>query len=159
MIRRLPHRPALGAALVLLLAAAGAAHAQLRGPVVGVIDGDTIDVLVDGRAVRVRLAQIDAPERGQPFGTRAKQRLSALAFRQQAAVTEDGRDRWGRVIGTVTVDGRNLNKAMVAEGFAWAYRRYVTDPAYLDLENAAQQSGAGLWADPSPTPPWTWRRR
>lgn len=151
-------RPLAGLALALLLAA-GAAHAELRGPVVGVIDGDTIDVLADGKAVRVRLAQIDAPERRQPFGSRAKQHLSALAYRQQATVQEDGRDRYGRVIGTVIVDGQNLNRAMVAAGMAWAYRRYLTDPTVLELEHDARARRVGLWVDPAPVAPWSWRRR
>lgn len=141
-----------------LLALAGGAHAQLRGQVIGVIDGDTIELLADGRPVRIRLAQIDAPERRQPFGTRAKQHLSALAYRRSATVQETGRDRYGRTIGAVLIDGQNVNRAMVAAGMAWAYRRYLTDAHVLDLEHDARAARRGLWADPAPVPPWNWRR-
>lgn len=97
------------------------------GAVVGVIDGDTIDVLVENRPVCVRLAQIDAPERTQAFGTRSRQALSAMVFRQAVTVAEAGPDRYGRTLGTVFVAGVNVNAAMIDQGMAWAYRQYVTD--------------------------------
>ena len=85
--------------LAALLAFAGLAHADLVGPVVAIQDGDTIDVLVNRQPVRVRLAQIDAPERRQAFGTRSRQALAELVFRQSVRVAETGRDRYGRVLG------------------------------------------------------------
>ncbi len=85
--------------LAALLAFAGLAHADLVGPVVAIQDGDTIDVLVNRQPVRVRLAQIDAPEKRQAFGTRSRQALAELVFRQSVRVAETGRDRYGRVLG------------------------------------------------------------
>lgn len=158
MTHMLRRRRAPAALALALLALAGAAHAELRGQVIGVMDGDTIELLADGRPVRIRLAQIDAPERRQPFGTRAKQHLVALAYQRSATVQESGRDRYGRIIGTVLIDGQNVNRAMVAAGLAWAYRRYLTDAAVLDLEHDARAARRGLWVDPAPVPPWNWRR-
>ncbi|WP_306581239.1 thermonuclease family protein [Dokdonella sp.] len=131
---------------------------DLAGTVVGVVDGDTIDVLADGRSVRVRLAEIDAPERRQAFGTKARQALADLTFHRAVAVVDEGRDRYGRTIGTVTVDGRNINLALVAAGLAWAYTRYVVHPEYVTAQDAARAAKRGLWADPHPTPPWDFRR-
>lgn len=147
------------AVLALALAIAPAARADFTGQVVAVLDGDTIEVLVNRQAVRVRLVQIDAPEKGQPYGSRAKQALASLAFRQAATVTEAGRDRYGRVLGTVHVAGVNVNAAMVRQGMAWVYRRYATDPALYQAEDAARAARRGLWADPSPAQPWTYRRQ
>ena len=135
------------AAALALIFAASSAYADIAGRVVGVIDGDTLDVLVDKRPVRVRLAQIDAPEKRQAFGTRARQALSSLTFRQDVTVT-----------GTVYVGAVNVNNELVRQGMAWAYRRYVTDPAVIQIEAEARRERRGLWADPSPVPPWEFRR-
>lgn len=132
-------------------------HAEIAGKVVGVLDGDTIDVLVDQRPVRVRLAQIDAPEKKQPWGTRSRQALSTLVFAQQVTVREEGTDRYRRTIGTVFVDGRNVNRAMVGAGMAWAYRRYLHDKGLLDVEADARRAARGLWGDQIPVAPWDWR--
>lgn len=146
------------AAALALIFAANSAYADIAGRVVGIIDGDTLDVLVDKRPVRVRLAQIDAPEKRQAFGTRARQALSSLTFRQDVTVTEAGPDRYGRTVGTVYVGAVNVNNELVRQGMAWAYRRYVTDPAVIQIEAEARREKRGLWADPSPVPPWEFRR-
>lgn len=136
----------------------GIAHADLSGEVVAVQDGDTLDVLVELRPVRVRLAQIDAPEKKQAFGTKSRQALAAMVFRKQVVVVTDGRDRYGRVIGTVFVNGVDVNAKMVSEGMAWAYSRYVKDKALYALESEARVARRGLWFDPAPVAPWEWRR-
>lgn len=132
--------------------------ADFSGRVVAIIDGDTLDVLVDNRPVRVRLAQIDAPERSQAFGTRSRQALAALAFNQDVTVVDAGSDRYGRQLGTVFVAGANVNAEMVNQGMAWAYRQYVTDRSLFDLEGRARAARRGLWADPAPIEPWLYRR-
>lgn len=145
--------------VVALWVCAGLAHAGMAGPVVAVLDGDTVDVLVDRKPVRVRLAEIDAPEKGQPFGTRSRQALASAVFRQQVTVRVSGNDRYGRTIGTLFLDGVNINHWMVAEGWAWAYRPYVVDRRLFEIEAAAKAAGLGLWSEPEPVPPWEWRRR
>ena len=120
--------------------------------------GDTIDVLVENRPVRVRLAQIDAPERKQAFGTRSRQALSAMVFRQAVTVAEAGPDRYGRTLGTVFAAGVNVNAAMIDLGMAWAYRQYVTDRSLIQLEAQARAARRGLWVDPAPVEPWLFRR-
>lgn len=141
-----------------LLAVSSAVWADLSGPVVAILDGDTIDVLVDSRPVRIRLAQIDAPEKKQAFGTRSRQALSAMVFRQVVTVAEAGPDRYGRTLGTVFAAGVNVNAAMVDQGMAWAYRQYVTDRSLIQLEAQARAARRGLWVDPAPVEPWLFRR-
>jgi micrococcal nuclease len=139
--------------------ATSAGGEEFRGKVVGVADGDTITVLRDREPVRVRLNGIDAPEAGQPFGNRAKQFASSLAFGNVVTVRVKDRDRFGRVVADVILpDGRNLNQELVRTGFAWWLRRYApNDSTLAELEAEARAAKRGLWADPKPVPPWEWR--
>ncbi len=145
------------AAYAALACAAAAARADFSGEVVRILDGDTLEVLVNKIPVRVRLAEIDAPEKAQPFGTRARQALAAITFRRDVQVIEAGKDRYGRTIGTVVVNGTSANRTMVASGMAWAYRAYLIDKSLLSVEEEARAAKRGLWADAEPVPPWEWR--
>lgn len=140
------------------LAFSSAAWADFTGPVAAVVDGDTIDVLVMSHSVRIRFAQIDAPERSQAFGIRSRQALAAMVAGQVVTVAENDPDRYGRTLGTVFVGGVNVNAAMVHQGMAWAYRQYVTDGSLIQLEAEARAARRGLWADPAPVEPWLFRR-
>ncbi len=138
------------------------AHAEtLAGRVVGVHDGDTLTLLGDQkRQTKVRLAEIDTPESKQPYGSRSKQALSDLAFGKVVQVDVRDIDRYGRTVGRVSVNGTDVNAAMVAAGAAWVYRQYSSDPELLRLEAEAKAAGRGLWGLPEAqrTPPWEWRR-
>jgi endonuclease YncB( thermonuclease family) len=117
-----------------------------------------LSLLVDHQELKIRLADIDTPERKQPFGTRAKQALSDLAFGKQARVVEETTDRYGRIVGRVYVGDMDVNRQLVAQGFAWVFRRYSNDVELLELEAKAIQTELGLWIDFNPIPPWEWRR-
>jgi len=132
---------------------------QFTGKVIGIADGDTIEVLRDRKPVKVRLNGIDAPEKGQAFGTKAKQFVSSLVFDHVVTVVEFGTDRYGRTIADVVLsDGRVLNREAVRAGFAWWFRRYSTDASLGELEAEARAAKRGLWADVHPVPPWEWRQ-
>ncbi len=132
--------------------------ATFSAKVVAIKDGDTIDVLYGKSVVRVRLAHIDTPESGQPFGKAAKQRLSSLCYGKAVRVERAGRpDRYGRLISVVIADGTNVNKAMVRSGYAWHFIKYSKDASYTVLQEQARSERRGLWADPAPVPPWAWR--
>jgi len=128
------------------------------GRVIGVADGDTLTVLRAGGGEVVRLRGIDAPERGQPWGERAKQYASALVFGKVVAVEAAGRDRYGRLLAEVRLpDGRSLSQELVRAGYAWWFRRYSEDRRLARLEAEARTGRRGLWADLSPVPPWEYR--
>lgn len=131
----------------------------IRGRVVAVLDGDTLTVL-DGsrRQYRIRLHQIDAPEKSQDYGTRSKQSLAGLVFRREVAVEVVTTDRYHRIVGTVRCAGYDVNLEQVARGMAWVYRKYGQDPRYLDAEAAARRARVGLWAKSRPVPPWEFRK-
>lgn len=149
------------AALISLLLCLPVSASDFSGKVVGITDGDTITILMpDSQTYRVRLAEIDAPERGQPFGSRSTQILKSLIAGKHIAVRSQGRDRYGRVIGRLYFENTDINREMVRKGAAWVYRKYMTDQSLLKDELRAASTQQGLWALPSAEriPPWEWRQ-
>jgi endonuclease YncB( thermonuclease family) len=133
--------------------------------VVGVADGDTVTVLDASRQqYKIRLMGIDAPEKKQAFGNKSKQALSDLVFNKQVSVEFNKTDKYGRTIGKILVDGLDANLEQVKKGMAWHYKQYqkeqssVDRTAYAKAEELAKAEKLGLWFDPSPTPPWDFRR-
>jgi endonuclease YncB( thermonuclease family) len=145
--------------LSLLLASPGLAD-EFSGSVVGVLDGDTIEVVHAHQTERIRLSGIDCPEKGQAYGQRAKQATSARAFGKMVSLRTFGKDRYGRIIADVILpDGNNLNQLLVKEGMCWWFRKYAPENAVLEeLETVAREKRAGLWAEAQPIPPWEWRK-
>ena len=130
------------------------------GKVVRIADGDTLTLFTDGRQIKIRLAEIDTPEKGQPFGNQSKKALAGLVFSKQVKVTVVEVDRYGRTVGQIVTVGDNLdvNAALVSDGFAWVYRRYAKRLMLVELEEKARKEGRGLWAAAHPIAPWEWRR-
>jgi micrococcal nuclease len=146
---------------LLLLFASPALAADYPARVVGVSDGDTLTVLRDGKTqVKVRSHGIDAPETGQPFGSRAKQAASELAFGKQVTIREVDTDRYGRTVAEVTLpNGRSLGRELVERGMAWRYEAFApNDVILLRAQVCAKKVKLGLWADENPVPPWDWRK-
>jgi endonuclease YncB( thermonuclease family) len=146
--------------LILALTALPSFAQTIAGRVVGVSDGDTITVLGDGnQQSRVRLSQIDAPEKRQDFGQASKQSLSDLVYGKVVTVEVETIDRYGRKVGKVLFAGTDVNLEQVRRGMAWVYRQYAHDPAYYRAENDARSARRGLWSQPNPIPPWQYRHR
>lgn len=140
------------------LLAGPAAAAEFTGRVVGVTDGDTITVLHAHQSETVRLLGVDAPEKRQAYGDRARRFMAELAFDRTVTVRTDGRDRNGRLLGEVVLpDGRSLSQELVRAGYAWWFRRYSRDVRLARLEEEARQDRRGLWADATPQAPWEYR--
>jgi endonuclease YncB( thermonuclease family) len=158
----------------LALALSFSASADFTGSVVGVADGDTITVLDAARTRhKVRLAGIDAPERGQPGGFRSKESLARLVRERGVRVEGEKQDRYGRIVAKVWVAPPDCPKcgttldagfAQIAMGRAWWYRRHASEQSpedrgrYALAEQEAKATKAGLWRDPKPVPPWEWRK-
>lgn len=153
-------RPLFLVVAALILAQAAAAQRILEGRVVRVVDGDTIEVLSGGETVRVRLAGIDTPERGQPWTTQSKKALSERVFGKEVRVNEVAIDRYGRTVGEVYADNVCVGCELVRDGHAWVYRHFNDDPVLLELEAQARAAERGLWSLPESerVPPWEWRR-
>jgi micrococcal nuclease len=130
--------------------------------VIAIADGDTLTARCETPAglenIKVRLAEIDAPEKGQAFGSRSKQHLADLCFQKQASVTPRTKDRYQRTVATVECEGKDAGTEQVRAGMAWVFDRYVTDRSLYAVQDDARSAKRGLWADANPVPPWEWRR-
>ncbi|EAB5610765.1 micrococcal nuclease [Salmonella enterica subsp. enterica] len=151
--------------LLVILFSGSLCAAEIQGKVIRVLDGDTIEVktlpakiVVYEVPIRVRLINIDAPEKKQPFGRWSKNQLKALLAGQSVTVSYTQTDRYGRVLGrVVTGNGTEANRQQVLKGAAWVYDMYNTDNSLPALQRKAQTQKRGLWADNHPVPPWEWR--
>ena len=138
---------------------------ELQGRVVKVVDGDSITIL-DAHNVqhKIRLSGIDAPEKAQPYGEVSRRSLAEIVAGKDVVVETTKKDRYGRVVGKVLVDGQDANLLQIERGLAWFYREYQNEQspdglmAYEAAELSAKKLGTGLWNDSNPMPPWEWRR-
>jgi endonuclease YncB( thermonuclease family) len=137
----------------------------ISGRVVHVADGDTITVLDASKVQhKIRLAGIDAPEKAQAYGQRSRESLDELVAGRTVIVETTKKDRYGRFVGKVLVNGRDINIEQIRRGMAWFYRHYEKElpdsdrQSYDRAEVEAKDYRRGLWADRSPTPPWEFRQ-
>ena len=145
--------------LHLLLLFACSAHAEtFEARVIRVVDGDSLIVLLGRERIRVRLKEIDAPERKQPFGKQSQESLTALCANKLARIAWTEKDRNGRTLGRVWCAGIDANAEQVRRGMAWVFDRYVKDRSLYPVQGAARTARRGLWADAEPIPPWQWRQ-
>jgi endonuclease YncB( thermonuclease family) len=152
---------------LLLMAWAAAAHAAadtMSGVVIVVIDGDTVLFRPDhyhpsSRAfLKVRLADIDAPEKDQPHGDAATRALQDLVLKQRAELDVVAIDAYGRKVGRLNRGTVSVAAEMVRVGAAWATTRGQGETALEEMQREARGARRGLWQDAAPTPPWVWRR-
>jgi endonuclease YncB( thermonuclease family) len=137
----------------------------LTGRVVRITDGDTLVVLDANEAQhKIRLAGIDAPERGQAFGTKSKEHLSDSVAGKFVVVEYDKRDRYERILGKVLLSGEDMNLEQIKAGLAWHYKKYQNEQSttdrvkYSDAEREARMAKRGLWHDANPMHPWDYRK-
>jgi endonuclease YncB( thermonuclease family) len=130
------------------------------GVVRWVTDGDTLHVDVRGRSMEIRLAEVDAPEREQPYGWQAKLALIDLVRDRQVRVVPYDVDRYGRVVAHVYVDAKEAGAELVRQGAAWFYAEYANSESLYELEQVARAGRVGLWALPPAEriEPWQWRK-
>jgi endonuclease YncB( thermonuclease family) len=153
--------------LILFLFLSNFANAKtIEGLVVGVADGDTITVLDQQKnTYKIRLQGIDAPEKKQAFGEKSKQSLHDLVHSKQVRIEYDKEDKYGRIVGKVTVDDVDVCLQQLVLGMAWHYKKYqneqsVSDRAlYSETELKSQSLKLGLWSDDTPMPPWEFRKK
>ena len=133
-------------------------HSILKGRVVGIKDGDTIELLTsDKETHNIRLAHVDTPERGQAYGKRAKEFTSDFCYGQRATINITDKDRYQRLVGEVTVDGKELNLAIIEAGFGWHYKKYSKSKVHAAAETNARNKKRGLWSDKRAVAPWDYR--
>jgi micrococcal nuclease len=126
--------------------------------VIVVLDGDTVLVLRGAQKLRIRLANIDAPEKAQEGGMASRQSLIDMVLHRWVRVSSQAVDKYGRIVGTLTLEGESVNEEQVRRGMAWEYSNYHRNKTYIALQSEAQQARRGLWAQSDPMPPWHWRK-
>lgn len=134
---------------------------NIIGNIISITDGDTVKLLTkDSTLIKVRIANIDCPERKQPFSQRAKQFTSEAVFGKEVKLEYLKKDRYGRFIGHIIYkDSLNLGKELLRNGLAWHYRKYSKDSILQALEDNARKNKLGLWQDKNAIAPWEWRDR
>ena len=153
-------RLAVLAVLAALLLTISVQAATLDGRVAHVVDGDTLDVIVEEKRIRVRIFDIDAPEQKKPYGHRSRQSLFAICGGESAQIEGDKQDRNGRMLPHVRGDGTDAGAEQLRRGMAWVFGRYAPagSPLYA-IEQEARAARRGLWATIGPVLPLGWRDR
>ena len=153
-------------ALALLYISCGLGAATLQGKVVHVADGDTITVLdATNTQHKIRLQGIDAPEKAQAFGQKSKQSLHRLVHSKQVTIEFQKKDKYGRTVGKVVLNGLDVCLEQIKLGMAWHYKQYESEQpkeereTYAQSELAARSMAVGIWKDKNPTPPWEFRKQ
>ena len=141
--------------LFLIIATSFTTSAQL---VVQVYDGDTYKILDKGKFQIIRLANVDAPELGQYYGRVVKAAVSKLILARVVEVEAYGKDRFGRTVANITVEGKSLDSFLIAHGWAWHYTQYSHHKYLLIFEGIAREAKLGMWKCQHNIPPWIWRK-
>lgn len=132
--------------------------AAVAGKVVKVVDGDTLHVYNKKGTYKIRLSGIDAPERGQAYGKRAREHLQELVAGKQVIAIVESKDRYGRYVANVKCQSRDVCAEMLQAGYAWHYTQYSSNKYYAELQREAKRARRGLWMDKKPQAPWDYRK-
>ena len=133
--------------------------AEFTGKVIAVLDGDTLLVMRGGHPVKVRLAEVDAPENAQPYGAASQKSLAEMVMGKQIQVASRAVDDYGRMVATVNIDELNVNYEQVRRGMAWEYSRFHSNRELVALQREAQRAKRGLWAGAESVEPSQWRKQ
>lgn len=146
--------------LIVLLTSCDPSSNTITGEVVNVADGDTFTMkTITNEKIKIRLYGIDAPERGQDFGTKSRQLLNDLCYGKIVEVTVEDIDQYDRTLGTVYVDDVNVNEEMVRNGLAWYYSHFVDNPRLDSLEQVARSEKLNIWSQKNPKSPFEFRQQ
>jgi endonuclease YncB( thermonuclease family) len=130
---------------------------EFKGQVSSVTEGDMLQLMRDKETITIRLEGIDAPEKNQSFGDKAKAALAAMTSGKTVTIKKTSADKYGRIIGYVVADGVEVNAKLVEDGFAWHFKKYNDEKRFAELELQARQAKRGLWSEANPLPPWDYR--
>lgn len=130
----------------------------MHGQVIDVLDGDTVKLRSDWHIYKIRLAGIDAPEKQQAYGAQSKIYLEHLIADKDVSIKVLSCDQYGRYVGKIYLNGKDINGEMIRSGYAWHYYHFDSNPVYAGFMLDAQRSNRGLWQEVHPTPPWIFRK-
>ncbi len=153
-------RKCLQIVFLILLFCSYANSLELVGKVIKVSDGDTITLLTDDKVShKIRLNDIDAPEKKQAFGNKSRDNLASYIAGEIVTVKYKSKDKYGRVLGTIYFDNLDINLQQVKNGYAWVYKQYSKNQTYYQEEQKARDLKKGLWIEKEPIAPWEFRKQ
>jgi micrococcal nuclease len=139
--------------------------AEIIGTVINVLDGDTLIIKeqltnneIKPGKFKIRLADIDAPELKQEFGTDAKHTLETFVNSKIIKVVYHQIDMFGRIVGTIYLNNESINEKMVKHGYAWWYQQYSKKLKFAQLQSEAKLAKRGMWVTENNMPPWEFRK-
>ena len=133
---------------------------ELIGKVVKVSDGDTVTILTSDKTQhKIRLNDIDAPEKKQAFGNKSKDNLAKYIAGKTVTVQYQKKDKYKRILGTIYYNNTDINLQQVKDGYAWVYKKYSNNQTYYKAEKLARDKRVGLWVDKNPLEPWEFRKK
>lgn len=133
---------------------------ELKGKVIAVSDGDTIKLLTQDKVThKIRLLDIDAPEKSQPFGNKSKENLSKYIAGKTVTVKYTNMDKYSRILGTIYLNNMDVNLQQIKDGYAWVYKQYSSNQIYYQEEKKAKDLKKGLWIAKEPLAPWEYRKK
>ena len=133
---------------------------ELIGKVVKVSDGDTVTILTSDKTQhKIRLNDIDAPEKKQAFGNKSKDNLAKYIAGKTVTVQYQKKDKYKRVLGTIYYNNTDINLQQVKDGYAWVYKKYSKNQDYYNAEKVSRENKKGLWIDKNPIAPWEFRKK
>jgi micrococcal nuclease len=144
---------------VMLLCISGYAYGEeFTAKVIEVLDGDTVLIARAGGLLKIRMAEIDAPEKAQAFGADSAQSLSGMVMGKQVKFVSQTMDQYDRMVAHLSVNGLDVNAEQIRRGMAWEYSNFHSNKALITLQSEAKQAPRGLWVQSDPIPPWEWRK-
>ena len=153
-------RKCLQIVFFILLFCSYANSLELVGKVIKVSDGDTVTLLTDDKiSHKIRLNDIDAPEKKQAFGNKSRDNLASYIAGEIVTVKYKSKDRYGRVLGTIYFDNLDINLQQIKNGYAWVYKQYSKNQTYYKEEQKARDLKKGLWIEKEPIAPWEFRKQ
>ena len=158
-MKRDMNRIVTGLICTVLLCLSGLARSdEFTAKVIAVLDGDTVLIKRASGLLKIRLAEIDAPEKAQTFGETSKRSLSDMVMGKQVRIVSQTIDQYGRMVAHLNINGLDVNAEQIRRGMAWEYSNFHGNKALIALQNEAKRVPRGLWAQSDPTPPWEWRK-
>ena len=146
--------------LFILILCSNANSLELIGKVIKVSDGDTVTILTEDKTQhKIRLNDIDAPEKKQAFGNKSKDNLAKYIAGKTVTVQYQKKDKYKRVLGTIYYNNTDINLQQVKDGYAWVYKKYSNNQTYHKAEKLARDKRVGLWIDKNPLEPWEFRKK
>jgi micrococcal nuclease len=145
--------------IIFLFCSNGYCQTILSAKVIGIKDGDTVEIIdKQNNTVTLRLAEVDCPEKKQPFGTKAKQFTADLVYLKTIKYIVTNKDRYGRYIAKIYFENKYLSAEIIKKGMGWQYKKYSTSKELAKFEQQARSKKIGLWIDPNPIYPSEWRK-